>query len=128
MKANKLLKMSTLAVCLVGCLSFSCKDSELGFVAIQLGEINRIELLNKDAVAFTSMDSSKIGQFLTFLLTASLDTSGQNFKSWNFAKLYNDKGEYYRIEMFGNLFKANGIRFSLNENVLPRFKSIFGLP
>jgi hypothetical protein len=128
MNTNRLLKTSTLLVCAVGYLLLFCKPSELGFSYIQPGEIKKVELLNKESVAFSSTDTNKIRQFVSFLLTASQDNSGQDFKSWNFAKLYTDKGELFRIEMFEKLFRVKGIRFAQEADILAKFKAIFGLP
>ena len=99
----------------------------MGLSYIQVGEINKIELLNNDAVVFNSTDTGKIRQFVSFLLSNSLDDTGQDFKSWNFVKLYNKRGEFYRIEMFEDIFRINGVRFVVGSDVLAKFKAIFGL-
>jgi hypothetical protein len=122
-----LLVLVTLAVCALACLLCSCNDAEKQFASIHVEEISKIELLNKDVVEFSSTDSDKIRNFLFFLLTASWDTSGQDFKSWNYAKFYTENGKFYRVEMFGKFIRTNGVRFALDSEVLARFKTIFGL-
>jgi hypothetical protein len=128
MKVNARIRIFMLAVCAGGSILVFCKQPGMGFSYMQGGEIKKVELLNKETVAFSSTDTSKIRQFVTFLLSASQDNSGQNFKSWNFAKLYTDKGEFFRIEMFENFFRIKGIRFAQESEVLAKFKAIFGLP
>jgi hypothetical protein len=116
-----------LAVCFAGCLIVSCNEAEKQFATIPVEEINKIELLNKDVVEFSSTDAKKIHKFIFFLLSATWDTSGQDFKSWNYAKFYTETGTFYRVEMFGKYIRTNGVRFALDAEVLPRLKAIFGL-
>ena len=41
--------------------------------------------------------------------------------------MHNKRGEFYRIEMFEDIFRINGVRFVVGSDVLAKFKAIFGL-
>jgi hypothetical protein len=119
------MKFLMLVVCLACCLLFSCKETEFDSFKMEIGKIHKIELFDEKDVTFGSMDSAKIGEFVSFLLTAGPDNTGRDFKSFDFIKFYGSDGKIFQIEIFKNLFKAHGKVFIVGSKIIQKMKAIF---
>ena len=121
-----MMKNLMLIGCVAGCLLFSCKESdEIDSFKMEIGKIYKIELIDGKDVTFGSMDSAKIGEFVSFLLTAGPDNTGRDFKSYDFIKFHGSNGKTFQIEIFKNLFKAKGKVFIVDSKIIKKMKAIF---
>jgi hypothetical protein len=123
----KMMKNLMLIGCVAGCLLFSCKEStdEIKSFKMEIGKIHKIELIDEKDVTFGSMDSAKIGEFVSFLLTAGPDNTGRDFKSYDFIRFYGSNGKTFQIEIFKNLFKAKEKVFIVDSKIIKKMKAIF---
>jgi hypothetical protein len=119
------MKIVMIFVCVAGCLLYSCKETEIDSFKLEIGKIHKLELFDEKDVTFGSMDTIKIREFVSFLLTAGPDNTGRDFKSYDFIKFYGSDGKSFQIEIFKNLFKAKGKVFIVDSKIIRKMKMIF---
>jgi hypothetical protein len=112
---------------IAGCLLVFCKEPQLQSFKMKIGKIHKIELLDDADVTFGSADSTKIGQFVSFLLTAGKDNTGRDFVSHDFIKFQGSNGDIAEIEIFKNFFKTKGSSqvFVVESSIVKKMRAIF---
>jgi hypothetical protein len=115
-----ILPLALILLCII-----SCKESEIESFKMEIGKIQKIELLVDKDVSFGSMDSTKIAQFVSFLMTAGKDNAERDFTSHDFIKFHGSDGKVFQIEIFKHMFKANGRVFVLNGKIIQKMRVIF---
>jgi hypothetical protein len=118
----KLLKFFLYAFCI---LLFSCKDPDIESFTMEIGKIDRIELIDETDVSFVSRESAKIGLLVSFLLRGGKDQAGRDFTTHDFIKFYGANGKTVQVEIFKSLFKTKGTVFVAESNVIKKMRAIF---
>lgn len=118
-------KTLSLVLVIIASMLFCKTNSETDIANLPITELIKIEYLHHQEVLFSSEDKSSISKFVQFLLTASHDTTGVNYKSLEFIKFYDSQGKQYRIGVVENRFVAGGRKYIIPTNIKDYFELTF---
>lgn len=125
-RALELKNVVVLTILFVCIIMLSCKiNKEFDLNNFSDNNLRRIEFVNTDEVLYVSNDKDKINSFLKCILNSKLDTSGVNYKSFEFIRFYDSKGNSYRIAIMGYHFIAGGEKYIIEEDVKLLFQKLF---
>lgn len=106
-------------------MSYCKPNKEIALSKFPTQNVCKIEFLNRFDVLFISDDKSKITDFIKMILSAKTDSSGLNYKSFEFIKLYACSGKSYRIAILENHFLAGGEKYIVEADIKKQFAILF---
>jgi len=103
---------------------WGCREMGQNPLILRNAKIETIQLLHEERILATFSDTTKISQFISFVVD-SISVTNNDFKSFDFIKFIDKNGKSYRIEVFEKMFRFKGKRYILNSEIMQKFYEYF---
>lgn len=105
-------------------LNLSCYRKHINFDEIKNKDIKKIRYTYNADIVLESGDKKRIKIFFKKFINVNKDESSDDFKSFHFIYLESDSNTYI-LEILGDRFRINGIRYNAGFNIKETLDEIF---